>query len=360
MKFTFDVHLDIAWNATAFDRDQLLSIADMRDHEKHRPGKPRGKCTVSLPEMRRANIGLCLATVLARSRPESNPTAEPPRTDIDYVNQEAAYAMAQGQLAWYRLMERQGHLRQIKTRADLDDIYKQWQQGKDDAPIGYILSMEGADPIFDINEVDGWYADGLRTVCLAHYGPSAYAMGTGGDGPLTDRGRELCKKLDEVGIILDLVHTADQSFDEALDLYTRPVFVSHCNARALVPGDRQLSDAQIKAVAQRGGVIGIVGDAWMVTPDWQRGKTTNENTTMAHLADHIDHIAQTAGGIDHVGIGSDLDGGYGTEQCPNDLDTIADLHKLEDLMAKRNYSDEDIEKVFSANFIRFFRESLPQ
>jgi membrane dipeptidase len=163
-----------------------------------------------------------------------------------------------------------------------------------------------------------------------------------------------------MGMILDLVHTADTALMQALEMYEGRVFVSHGNCRTLVPGDRQISDEQIKAIAERDGILGTVLDAWMLTGGWERGVTTNAGTTMNDLADHIDHICQLVGDANHAAIGSDLDGGFGTEQSPSDLDTIVDIHKVAPLLAERGYSDADLDGIFHGNWLRFFREALPE
>jgi membrane dipeptidase len=373
-RLLFDAHLDIAWNAVSFDRDQLRPVSELRANEAGMTGKARGRCTVSLPEMRTARVGVCLATVLARALPKTLPAMAEGlgaagvrrhgpvilREDLDYANQTIACAAARAQLAYYELLEQQGHLRQIRDAETLDAVWKLWQEDeKTPAPIGYILSMEGADPIIEPSQAQWWWDHGLRTACLAHYGPSAYAMGTGGDGPLTPRGRELLQEFDRLGMILDLVHTADEAFEQAMGLFSGPVFVSHGNCRALVPHDRQLSDEQIRQLIERGGVIGVVADAWMMVPNYEKGPGPKPAVTLAHLADHIDRICQLAGNTRHAAIGSDLDGGFGTEQTPTDLDTIADLQNLAPLLAARGYSDADIDAIFHANWLRFFREALP-
>ena len=155
--------------------------------------------------------------------------------------------------------------------------------------------MEGGDPIVEPEQARGWFDDGLRMVGLAHYGPSQYAFGTASAGPITARGKELLKVMDEVGMIQDMSHLTDQSFYEALDLFQGPIFASHSNCRALVPGDRQISDDMIKRMVERDAVIGAVFDAWMLQPNWERGVTTNENVTIATVVDHIDHVCQIAG-----------------------------------------------------------------
>jgi len=374
MKLIFDAHLDIAWNAMSYDRDQTLTIAQIRTREKHMQGKgrPRGRNTVSLPEMHRANVGLCLATILSRALPLDPPTADPGlgeiavrrhgpviyRDNLDFANQTIASATAQGQLAYYKLLEHQGAMRMLRNKQDLHSAHKQALENQN-TPVGYILSMEGADPIIAPDHAYWWWDQGLRTACLAHYGPSRYAMGTGGDGPLTQMGRRLLQVFEQLGMVLDLVHTADRAVAEALDIFHGPVFVSHGNARALVPHDRQISDEQLRQLASRDGVTGIVINNWMLKAHWREEGGDPDSVTLENVADHIDHICQLLGNCRHVGIGSDLDGGFGTEETPQEIYTIADLHKLEDVLHGRGYSDDDMNAIFSENFMRFFRDALP-
>ncbi len=217
--------------------------------------------------------------------------------------------------------------------------------------------MEGADPIVWPEQVDSWWEDGLRVISLSHYGVSAYAHGTETEGGLTGLGKSLLQGMEKVGMILDLTHLADQTFWEALEIFPGPVLASHNNCRALVPGDRQFSDDQLRAIIERGGVIGVALDAWMLYPGWIKGQTPSSVVSLEAVADHIDHICQLAGNARHAGIGSDLDGGYGTEQCPHDLDTIADLQKIADLLRKRGYSEADVEAIMYGNWLRFFQET---
>ena len=179
------------------------------------------------------------------------------------------------------------------------------------------------------------------------------------NGELNFVKKELIKKMDELGIILDVTHLSDQCFFEALDIYTGTVWASHSNCRALVENPRQFSDEQIKLLIERGAVLGSVYDAWMMIPDWVRGTSTPESTgvKLEHIVNHIDHICQLAGNTHHVGIGSDLDGGFGREQSPLDLNTIADLQNLEGILSKRGYNEEDIAGIFSGNFLRLLREA---
>lgn len=381
MRFILDAHLDLAWNAMSFDRDQTLPVDTLRAREAGMTGSSRGKCTTSLPEMRQAAVGICLATLLARALPApglQTAYAESTigsrqrgelilREDLDFANQTICCAAAQAQLAYYRMLEYDGELRFLRTAQDLAQSAQEWRQwlhkgaasGEPAPRIGIILSMEGADPIRTVDETPKWFENGLRTACLAHYGPSAYAMGTGGDGPLTPAGVELVKEFDRLGILLDLVHTGDTAIEQALAICSRPVFVSHGNCRALVPHDRQLSDDQIRQIAARDGVIGVVLDAWMIAKDFARGGDRSQNPTLEHLALHVDHICQLTGTSRHVGIGSDLDGGFGYEQTPVEVTTIGDLQQFGDILSRRGYAGDTIDAIFHGNFLRFFLENLP-
>ena len=345
-----DAHLDLAMNALEWNRNLDLEVAEIRAAEAEMEQKGRGNGTTTLPEMRRGEVFLSVVTVISR-------TARPNSPSAGTACQEISYAKAQGQLAYYRILESQGKTRLIVDAAGLDEHVKAWSPGGDDAPLGFILSMEGADPIAWPEQVHSWYADGLRQISLSHYGVSAYAHGTGTEGGLVGQGKSLLREMEKIGIVLDLTHLADQAFWEALDCFGGRVLASHNNCRLLVPGGRQFTDEQIQAVIDRDGVIGAALDAWLLYPDWIKGETGPEVLTLGSVADHIDHVCQLAGDSRHAAIGSDLDGGYGTEQTPGDLDTIADLQKLVDLLRQRGYADADVEEIFSGNWRRFFRDA---
>ncbi len=160
-------------------------------------------------------------------------------------------------------------------------------------------------------------------------------------------------------MILDVTHLSDQCFDEALDIYGGPVLASHHNCRALVPDQRQLTDAQIKRLIERGAVIGTALDAWMLVPGWVRGKTRPEDAgaKLETMVNHLDGVCQLAGNARHAAIGTDLDGGFGREQSPYDLDTIADLRGLPDLLRRRGYDSEAIRGILHGNWVRFFSQA---
>ncbi|HAM71460.1 MAG TPA: peptidase M19 [Verrucomicrobiales bacterium] len=353
--FILDAHLDLAMNALEWNRDLTRPLAEILRREAGLTDKPdRGRGTVSLPEMRRAGIGLCVATQIARFVKPENPLP-------GWNSPAQAWAQTQGQLAWYRAMEDAGEMSQVRDRAGLERHLAAWHTSPEKAPIGYLLSLEGADSMVTPAYVERSYSQGLRAIGPAHYGPGRYAQGTDWTGGLTPRGRELLSEMERLGVILDATHLCDDSFWEALKHFQGPVWASHHNCRALVPHNRQLSDEMIRALLDRGAVIGAVFDAWMMVPDWVRGKDTPESRglKLEVIVDHVDHICQIAGNARHVGIGSDLDGAFGTEQTPADLKTIHDLTRLPGLFRARGYSETDIEGILHGNFLRFLRQHLP-
>jgi len=349
----FDAHLDLSMNALEWNRDLTRPLADMRRREYGKTDKvDRGRGVVTLPEMRRGQMGLCIATQIGRYVAEGNPLP-------GWHSPEIAWAQTQGQLAWYRAMEDAGQMKQIVDRDGLDAMVALWSDNPPpDAPIGYILSLEGADSIVNLSYLEKAYESGLRAIGPAHYGPGRYSPGTGSEGGLTPLGRDLVREMDRLGMVLDATHLTDEAFWESLEIFQGPVWASHNNCRALVPHQRQFSDDQLKELIRRDAVIGGAFDAWMMVPNWIRGKTTPQETgcRIETIIDHIDHICQLAGNARHCGIGSDLDGGYGTEQTAMDLDSIADLQRLDGLLRARGYSEADVTAIMHGNWIRRLNE----
>jgi membrane dipeptidase len=351
----FDAHLDLSMNALEWNRDLRWKTEEIRISEDGMNDKPdRGKGTVSLPSMREGNIGICVATQIGRYVKRGNKMP-------GWKSPEQAWAQTQGQLAWYKTMEDGGEMVQIRTGSELDNHLKLWENPDETSPIGYVLSLEGADSIISLKHLEKAYEYGLRAVGPAHYGPGTYAMGTDSTGGISRRGKELLKEMENLGIILDATHLCDDSFREALDIFHGPIWASHNNCRVFVPHNRQFSDSQITELAAREAVIGVALDAWMMVPGWIRGKSDPKqmDVSLKLAAMNIDHICQLTGNSLHAGIGSDLDGAFGREQCPYDLDTIADLQKLPDMLSEIGYNESDISNILSHNWIRFLRKNLP-
>lgn len=356
--FTIDAHLDLSMNAMDWNRDLRKPVHEIRIREKGMTDKPdRGNNVVCFPELRKGNIGLVVATQIARYVAADNPLP-------GWNSPQQAWAQTQGQLEWYKEMELEGELVQINTITSLEEHIGKWMDGtsNDKKPIGYILSLEGADSIVTLAHLEKAYAKGLRALGPAHYGPGRYAQGTNATGGLGKDGKALLKEMERLNIILDATHLCDGSFWEAMENFSGHVWASHHNCRALVNHNRQFSDDQFKELIARGAVIGGVLDAWMMVPDWVLHVSTPKemNCNLEKVVDHMDHICQLAGNSLHIGIGSDLDGAFGKEQSPYDLETIADLQKIPKMLSNRGYSDQDVENVMHGNWLRFLRNAWQQ
>lgn len=346
-----DAHLDLSLNALQWNRDLRQSVYTIRANEAGVPGKGRAKNTVALPEMRRGRVALCFATLLARSTGHKV-------AHMDYESQAQAYGMAQGQLAYYRGLELDGQARIIESAESLRAHIAEWQDweeaGADQTappPLGFVISMEGADPIREPDQLAAWWEAGLRLLGPTHYGPGRYAGGTGTELGLTGLGAPMLREMMRLGMALDMTHLSDQAFWEAANLYEGPLLASHNNCRALVPHQRQFSDEQLAFIIERDGVIGAAFDVWMLLPGFVRGES-NQAVVIDTVIDHIDHICQLAGNSKHAAIGSDLDGGFGREQSPSDLDTIADFQRLPGKLAARGYTADDIANILHGNWLR--------
>ncbi|MCW3092903.1 MAG: peptidase [Ferruginibacter sp.] len=352
----FDGHLDLAMNAMEWNRDLTRPLAEIRQREMHMKDKPdRGNGTVCFRELRKGKVGFVVATQL--SRYSCNGSSFP-----GWNSPQQAWAMTQAQLAWYREMEVLGEMVQITSVEQLDAHFDLWNNEEIpdlSKPIGYILSLEGADSLVDISYLHKAYEYGLRAVGLSHFGDGRYAPGTKREGGLTLPGRELLKEMSKLNLILDVTHLTDDGFNEAMDLYKGPVWASHHNVRKIVPTQRQLTDEQIKQLIERDAVIGGMLDCWAldarfidtISDPWQL------NIRLENLVDHWDHICQVAGNSLHVAIGSDLDGIFGTEQAPWNMNSIADLQKYQAILSARGYRQEDIENLFHKNWLRFLRKA---
>jgi membrane dipeptidase len=358
-----DGHLDLAWNALQWNRDLTRTVAELRAAPYVEVPLVAGQGlrgdivpTVSLPAMRQGRVGLCFATLLARS------TGSPvPYTD--YASPLQAHGVAHGQLAYYRALEGQGWMRMIRDAPALDAHVAAWEAfdrspaGASPPPVGFVLAAEGVDFILEPSGLADWHAAGLRALSLSHFGPGRYAGGTGTDAGVSPRGPALLGEMRRLGLILDASHLSDRAFREALDHWDGPVMASHNNCRALVPAPRQFSDDQVRELVRRDGVIGTAFDAWMLVPGWVRGGTVNPTVTMEAVADQIDHVCQLAGDVRHAAIGSDLDGGFGREQSPVGLDTIADVQKLGGMLRRRGHADADVAAIFHGNWLALLRRA---
>jgi membrane dipeptidase len=321
-----DGHLDLAHNAVALQRDLALDLDTLRQRE----GRTSQTGMVTWPELRRARIDVVVATLFANpaervpmqagDRREPPPYAEPE----GYRDAEGAFRQADAQMRYYEGLEACGTIRIVRDRADLRRALRDDRaSGAEDAPIGLVVSMEGADPIRTPDEVGWWWERGVRLVGPA-WQRTRYAGGTRAPGPLTDLGRALVDEMSAVGMALDVSHLADASLWEALGRFDGHVVASHSNARALTPTDRHLTDDALRALAERDAVVGIVlGNGFLDPVAAHAGRSVTLEAVRRHAA----HVAALVG-WERLGIGSDLDGGFGAEETPVELTRAGDFAKL--------------------------------
>jgi len=351
----FDAHLDLALNAVDLNRDLRQSVDDLRVQERGAGMEGiLGRChnTLSFPELRESGVGVCLTTLLARLEPNI-------AHDFGHSTPEACYAFAHAHLAYYRAMQRANFLRMLKTSAELTSHVDAYQKNPSSEPLGFILTMEGADPLLTPDTIEEFYDHGLRAIGLTHYGGNRYGGGTRSENGLALEAIELMKHIERLGVTIDMTHLSDKSFWQVADHFGGRVHASHQNSRRISNWQRQFSDEQYKLVIERNGVIGIAMDVIMMEHGYTRGKS-KPSATIAAAVENIDIVCQLAGDVDHVGIGTDLDGGFGAEQTPVDLNRYSDLPpRLLELLAAKGYSQADIAKIMHGNWLRFFSEVLP-
>ncbi|MEA3374898.1 MAG: membrane dipeptidase [Chloroflexota bacterium] len=349
MTLIVDAHEDIAWNVLALGRDVRRSALETRRLEVGTDVPDRnGICMVGLPEWLAGNVAVVLGTIYvapARRGRKSGPQV--------YSNADEAHAMAQKQLDVYRrLGDDEEQIALVGNRGSLEGVLESWES---EAPtVGIVPLMEGADPVRGPAEAELWFERGVRVIGLSWKVGTRYAGGDGTGGPLTDLGRELLEVTAELGMVLDVSHLAEESFFEALGRFEGQVVATHANPRALVPGSRQLSDEMIHRLAERDGVVGIVPANAFLRPDWRTIRPTLEDVVAA-----VDHVCQMVGDAVHVGLGSDFDGGFGAEDTPPELDTVADLRRVGPALGEAGYDEEHVAAILGGNWLRVLQDALP-
>ncbi len=316
-----DAHLDIGWNAISAGRGFLQPPA---------PGY-----LVSRSSLIAGGVGLVCATLYtapARARRSM-------RTRFVYESPHEAHIMAMAQVNYYRSCA----LDLITTRAELAAYARGWRKGR----LAAVMLMEGADPVETPAQLGAWTERGVRIIGPA-WGRTRYSGGTGAPGGLTDLGHQLLKAMRRKKVILDLSHMAQQSVEDAFAVWRGPIMASHSNARELVPGDRQVTAKTVAEIARRGGVVGV--------SFYQHHLRAKGGATLDDVVKHIVHHARAAGSPEHVGLGTDLDGGFDARYAPFDS-----LTKLKELPARLrlHFNRAQVEGIMGGNWLAFLERSLP-
>ncbi len=357
-----DAHEDIAYNILNFGRDYTRAAAETRRLEKESGSmgaRHNGETLLGWPDYQRGRVAVIFGTLFVT--PIRRKTGEWEKQF--YADTEQAHRLYQAQLdAYHRLADdNPGKYRLIGSRSDLEGLLAHWgDAGFEDHPVGLVPLMEGAEGVRSPAELEQWWNWGVRIIGPAWAG-TRFCGGTRDPGPLTPEGRELLDSMADIGFSLDLSHMDRQSVEQSLDRYPGPVIASHANAAALLhgyDGNRLLDDDIIRGILQRDGIIGVVPFCKFLSTGWKLGDT-REELTLETVAAHIDHICQMAGDARHVGLGSDFDGGFGVSATPLDIDTIADLQKLDAVLAIKGYNEEQAAAVLGGNWLRHLKTTLP-
>jgi membrane dipeptidase len=367
LMFIVDAHQDIAYNALQWQRDIRASVAETREREaREHPDyaledAQGGICMAGLPELRRGGFALVFGTLFSFPRTVASQHLNCRYTlTQSHSNADEAWRVARQQLAYYHELAREAGVSLVTSRRDLEHLLKSWSQSRVDdpaRPFGIVPLMEGADPVRSPAELEDWFQAGTRLLGISWVHGSRYSGGNEAPGPLTPAGRELVAQMQRLGYILDVSHMAEESFWQVLEAFQGTIIASHSNCRALVNTPRHLSDDMIRALCERGGVIGIALFNRFLSTEWSR--QNHLRLSLTHVVAHIDHICQLMGSSAYVGIGSDIDGGFGRDETPEELDTVADLPRLAEALQHAGYGQDDIVRIMGGNWLRLLEQALP-
>lgn len=379
--FIVDAHEDLAWNILTFGRDYTLSVAETRRREAGTLTPERNDDTLlGWPEYQRGCVAIVFASLFATPA-----RAAYEWETLVYHDARQAHRLYLEQVDLYERWsdDHHDHFRLLRSAADLQDHLARWEghaaqhcpvesafsqgaeqesneeqtpQANSNPPVGLVMLMEGGDAILEAAEVEAWRERGVCLIGPAWRG-TLYCGGTLEPGPLTPQGFELLERMADLGMGLDLSHMDERAALQALDAYPSVLFASHSNPARLLKdsaGNRHLSDRLIEGIVERQGVIGVVPFNGFLRPGWRRGDPRQE-VSLNHLVKAIDYICQLVGDAQHVGLGSDFDGGFGLQSVPVGIESIADLRRLIPLLGELGYSSQDIAAILGGNWVTILK-----
>ncbi|HSH04848.1 MAG TPA: membrane dipeptidase [Anaerolineae bacterium] len=360
--FIVDAHLDLAYSALSFDRDLRQSVAILRGREPLKGHPVGGQVTVAVPDLIEAGVGLVWSTLY--STPHTVVSRQLGERLI-YRNGEEAHRLAQKQLDYYhRLADEDSRVRLVTDGQGLNDVLS--SHGVTAGPVaseekllGLFILMEGADPVRAPEEIPMWHERGVRAIGPAWH-TTRYAPGAGYDdgAPLPAEGVALLEMMAEWGMILDISHMGERAALTALEIYGGQVVATHSNARKLLGGSRRhLADEQIRLLAERGGVMGVVLYNKFLKVGYRLGDGKHM-VGVAEVVAQIDYVCQLLGTAEHVAIGTDFDGGFGALDIPAEVDGPVDLIKIGAGLQARGYDEGDIGLIMGGNWVRVLQKCL--
>lgn len=363
--YLIDAHEDLAYNILAFGRDYSTSASEIRATEAGSSiPEIAGQTLLGWQDYQLGRVALIFGTLF--SAPKKYQERQP--DSVTFANTEQAYQISRTELESYlRLTEEHSEkFRLVLTQSDLSAVLEPWQTYPEDTdsppalPVGIIISMEGAEGLRQVEEVEEWWQAGVRWIGPVWAG-SRFCGGTREQMPFTREGFALLERMAETGFGLDIAHMDDLAIQTALDRYPGTIICSHGNVRSVlrnVHGERHLTDLAIHRLAERDGVIGVVAFNRFLKPDWL-SMDNREDVTLEHLVSHIDAICQLTGSSQHVGIGTDFDGLFGWPDVPFEINTIADMQILAPKLLEKGYTQNDVTQIFHGNWQRMLERTLP-
>jgi membrane dipeptidase len=362
----FDAHLDLAYLA--------LGGRDMRSADLSMCGGPDLPAGVTLPSLREGSVRWTLATIFTEADGTDAPIAYPSG------DAEAAHRAGLAQLRVYEEWAKAGeielpnppsHTRGTGERAPGVPSYTPTAPHHGAArPLRAGILIEGADPIRSPDELAWWHARGVVAIGLAWARASRYAGGNATEMGLSDPGRVLVREMDRLGVVHDVSHLSDAALADLLRATDRPVIASHSNCRSILTSapiasgphgsaigmiQRHLTDDTIREIVRRGGVVGLN----LFSPFLVAGGGRDRRATIVEAVAHVERVCDLAGDRTHVGLGSDMDGGFSASKLPEGIDRPADLARLADALAARGWTEGEIGGFASGNWRRFFARHAP-
>lgn len=364
MPLFIDAHQDLAWNMQTYDRDYRRSVTETRHIEANTDiaEKNNGAATIGWQELQQAQTAIIFSTIFAPPVEHSEGVWD----KLNYANTDEGNRIFQGQMDFYDqwMGESPDMFCHIRSRSELNAHLQTWREQPSDFPttthpVGLVWLLEGAEGIRTFADIEDYWQRGLRIIGPVWAG-FRFCGGTHSSGGFTEEGRELLKRMAKIGYILDISHMTEASALEALDLYEGHIIASHANCRVIngSSNERHFTDLTIKRLVQRGGVMGIIPYNRFLDSTWTQSDP-RDRVTMKTMLRHLDHICQIAGSANHAAFGTDFDGGFGFPHIPLEMDTIADIQKMEPVLRDAGYTKLDIDAIFGGNWQRMLEVGLP-
>lgn len=365
MKKTFliDAHEDLAYNIDAYGRDYRRSVNDTRQREKGTAiPSAIGETLLGWEEFQHGQVALIIGTIFTVHRRYQAPQWG----TYAYSDIGEAMTMLRSQIdTYHRLSDSSPDQFQLVTdQTQFEQILSPWRETPADYPqithpTGIVMSIESAEGINRPEDIEEFWQAGVRIIGPVWAG-GRFCGGTIEPGVFTKEGYRLLDRMEQIGYMLDISHMNEKSALQALETFTGNIVASHANVRSLLkedPRERHLSDDVIRSLIDHDGVMGIIPYNGFLKSDW-KSNDNREDVRLDKMIAHIDYVCQLAGNANHVGIGSDFDGGFGFPNIPLELNSIADLQLLYPMLQDRGYSTQDIDAIFHENWIRKLTQTL--